>query len=202
MADCLSSPWSSRPSSSADVLRRRSRQWAEPVCWWHNAACVFRNKLYKWEQVVSDDSLNSVLMFRELKNKTWAEIYWLRSEQKAAPVQSGNWTRLCLKRFNTDPGWCWWVWTRDGCVRFSGVIFILLQFDWSESPKQTCERLIVRFGATSALGAGLNCRISCAVVWKQLVDGGKTVGRAPRETSELPQIWQVWFSWLTRFDHV
>lgn len=52
-ASCPSSPWLSRPSSSADGPRRRSRQWEEPVCWWHSALVFAKNKLFKWEGLVS-----------------------------------------------------------------------------------------------------------------------------------------------------
>lgn len=49
-ANCPSSPWSSRPSSSAAGPRRRSRLLEEPACWWHRAPLTLflQNKLCKW----------------------------------------------------------------------------------------------------------------------------------------------------------
>lgn len=78
-ANCPSSPWSSRPSSSADGPRRRSRLLEEPACWWHRAPLTLflQNKSCKWGILVCFQCLHMkpVLLWVLSQNRLWVGCY-------------------------------------------------------------------------------------------------------------------------------
>lgn len=83
--NCPSSPWSSRPSSSADGPRRRSRLLEEPACWWHRAPVTLflQNKSCKWGILVCFQCLH---MKAVLLSESWAKTSWESAVTAVTPL--------------------------------------------------------------------------------------------------------------------